>query len=963
MIRIAALVLSAIVTVVFAAYPANAQVGSIQGSFDVSTSGSSTFSLPIRTVPGSSGMAPKLTLSYDSQSMGGPVGAGWGVVGVSTITRGTRSLYPHGRVTGVNLDEGDALFLDGQELIAISRSGTGSSQRTEYRKRVDDQSRIIRTGDSFGAATFDVDSKGGLKLVFDTSGDSRIKLGGTALLAAVSSIRDTAGNFISFEYAQNGKGDFNLVRVKYTGHRGAGGIDRQPFASIAFQYDAAPRASESYVAGYVVSRDQRLKSITSGLDPGPAGQSQLVKYVFDYQDTDTIGRFVLARIHEFGSDNSELAPTNFDYTDGKVSWAHAPAQLPIISLASAESLGLGYRAGNYTVGDTQPDLLYGLEIGGQLESFAFKNENGAWVPDDKFKPPFAFATADGADLGTIVADLNGDGRLDLVQRAKRGDGHRDDSAVVAGASGWDPADGYKVPFDLSENGKPSATVRLVHISGGKGPDLAYEANGAAGVLINSGTGWQPAAAPAPPAPLMDGRFVDLDCDGRDEFLAVVPGPAGPVWKGWRFQAGNWQPLQAAFLPPDSTASTPAAFQPARLNAGTCAGFIFAGTSKFAWQGEAGGLVPMPALAPTFSIVRANGDNLGAIVADFDGNGLSDVVVNQKDASGNTTTFAYLLKSDGWHADPAFVPPLLFDLGKKSRAAPILVDVDGNGTADILLPSDSRDSFGMVFLGAADGLHAAPNFVPKMAFARKDQQDRGIRFVDLNGDGLLDVIYRRDVTRDGKLDSVADAQINTGNGWRSVAGLKPLLPFAGDGITGSPVEFVDVNGDGQLDLLYSYDKADGKKIRKLFLNTVAADGSASWVEAKGSPLTPPQDHPFATEGQGGQGVRLLDLDGDGRADMLIGSVAPRAPGDTRPIQVCKNPAHPTDCEWNRDLYRAAAFLNSGTGWTAAPDYAPPVPLVALGTAQSPQSSDLGVELGDVTGDRLPDHCRSLRKPLG
>ncbi|HEY0489184.1 MAG TPA: lipid II-degrading bacteriocin [Telluria sp.] len=940
-----------------------AQVGSIQGSFNVSTSGSSSYSLPIRTVPGSSGMAPKLTLSYDSQSVGGAVGAGWGVVGISTITRGARNLHPHGRITGVKLDDDDALFLDGQELVPVSRNGVGPGQRIEYRKRVDDQSRITRTGASFGTALFQVDTKGGLQLVFDGSNNSRVQVGTATLLAAVSSIRDTVGNFISFEYAQNGKGDFNVVAVKYTGHRNANGIDRPPFAAVTFEYETAPRPSTNFLAGFLVSRDQRLKSITSGLLAGPSGQTQLARYSFEYKDTETLGRFVLSRIREFGSDNSELLPTEFEYTNGSVSWTPATAQLPIISLAAGEALSLGYRVANYTSGDTRPDLLFALEVEGQIETFAFANENGAWVPDEKFKPPFAFATADGADLGTLLADLNGDGRVDLIKRTRRSDGAREEAALLAGPNGWEVADAYKLPFDLSDSGKPTAIVSLVHISGGVGHDLVYEADGQKGVLINTGSGWQAQPAPAPPAPLQSGRFIDLDCDGREDFLATVTSGGGEVWQAWRFVAGSWQPMATAFLPTNASARGIASLQKAKLNGDDCTDLIFAGVAKSAWLGGANGLTEVAAFAPVFSIVNGDGGTRAAIVADFDGNGLSDVVVNQRDVNGGVTSFAYLLKSDGWHLTPGFVPPLLSDLGQKSRILPVLADVDGNGMPDIVLPSDSRDSFGKVYLSETDGLHESPNYVPKVAFSRKDQQDRGIRFLDLNGDGLLDVIYRRDVTRNGKLDSISDAQMNTGTGWRSVAGLRPPLPFAGDGISGSPSQFVDVNGDGQLDLLYSYDKADGTKLRKLYLNTNSPGGTAAWIEAVNSALAPPNDFPFAIEHQGDQGVRLTDLNGDGRADLIIGSLPAKAAGETRPIENCKNnPNDPVECDWNRDLFRAAAFLNNGTGWAAAPTFASPIPLVALGSLFARQSSDLSVQIADLTGDRLPDIAASFQHPF-
>jgi hypothetical protein len=43
-------------------------VGTIGGSFDVTLSGSSSYSIPIRIAPGTAGTEPKVALVYDSQA-------------------------------------------------------------------------------------------------------------------------------------------------------------------------------------------------------------------------------------------------------------------------------------------------------------------------------------------------------------------------------------------------------------------------------------------------------------------------------------------------------------------------------------------------------------------------------------------------------------------------------------------------------------------------------------------------------------------------------------------------------------------------------------------------------------------------------------------------------------------------------------------------------------------------------
>src|SRR5258708_36101849 len=187
-------------------------VGSITGSFDVTLSGSATYTIPIRIAPGTWGMEPKLSLVYDSQAPSGPLGAGWSIAGLSAITRGPKNARFDALPDGVRMEESDALYLDGQRLVAISTRNSGATRQVEYRKETDDQTRIIETGNDLGTARFVVNTKGGLRIDFDSipgapsdqnRGDIRFS-DGSVLLRAETRIADSAGNFIDFYYLVNG---------------------------------------------------------------------------------------------------------------------------------------------------------------------------------------------------------------------------------------------------------------------------------------------------------------------------------------------------------------------------------------------------------------------------------------------------------------------------------------------------------------------------------------------------------------------------------------------------------------------------------------------------------------------------------------------------------------------------------------------------------------------------------------
>ena len=61
--------------------------GSLPAAFGVSETGSATYTLDLDVPPGTSGMAPKLGLTYDSQSDNSALGTGWALAGLSSITR------------------------------------------------------------------------------------------------------------------------------------------------------------------------------------------------------------------------------------------------------------------------------------------------------------------------------------------------------------------------------------------------------------------------------------------------------------------------------------------------------------------------------------------------------------------------------------------------------------------------------------------------------------------------------------------------------------------------------------------------------------------------------------------------------------------------------------------------------------------------------------------------------------
>ena len=1013
MLRFAAsLVLLAGVIVFGLLAPADAQgkkeIGTIAGSFDVNHSGSATYTIPIRIAPGAAGTEPKLSLSYDSQSPGSTLGAGWSIVGLSAITRGPKSHFFDGMVDGVRLQETDSLYLDGQRLVAVSTTGAGAARRIEYRKEIDDQSQIIQIGADFASSRFVVRTKGGLTILFDGSNGSRVTFkNGPTLLQAASRILDTTGNYIQFEYKMDDDGDYDVSTVRYTG-RGrldVDGIftsDRAGFAAIQFEYDTAPRVIDAHVSGQVIRKKRRLKSIRSAVTDDlsvPESQwTQVSRYTFDYTErATTANRFVLSAIHQFGEDDSELTPTTFTYSEPLVGWSDAPFALPVgMAFASREQLAGAYRFVHFTdTASPLPDLLFAAQINGHLESYAYTNSNGIWTAaSDGFKPPFAFTNTDGADLGAVLVDLNGDGQSDLIQSHRTKDGSQQRSAYLADNNAWKKADDFQLPFDLSIEGKRVATLLFGPMtSNGPGPDLVYESEGQLGFLENIGTGWKPNLALVPPVALSHyARLMDIDCDGKPELVAITKGAAGnTAWRIFRPAAAGWQEETRSqfLLAPHVPASIdPSAILEITFPGSTCAALIVStaqgGGLRTAIRASTAGWVPVPGKAPPFDLVDADGRAAKAVVLDVDGDGRLDVVAHQLVPGGAPNKFAFRQTDPGWmQLGAAFEPPPLGSTD--ANALPhhaYLGDLDGDKFPEIVLPGGSEVGLGRVWNGSSTGFEEVPDFGPKVPFTRKDQQDRGIRLLDLNGDGLPDIVFNREVS-DPKADPFSKgAFLNTGRGWLPAPGLIPPLPFAADYITGTPVQFIDVDGDGYADMLYAQRRANGAITRAYYRNEACKlDDSEDetycgprstrdprfdrkWVIQEKSPgtpsdLAPPQ--PFVAENVGDIGVRFADLNGDGRIDMLVGFLPPSGTSvGPPPVETCKEVDGVQKCDLNRGLFQVAAYVNNGSSWVRTPAYDPPLAFVSQ-DAWGSRTKDLFVQVGDVDGDRLPDIVSGFKHP--
>jgi hypothetical protein len=220
----------------------------------VSSGGQASTGLPIAVPPGISGMSPNLSLNYADGGVNGPVGVGWSVQGISTVTRCPSNRMVDVAYRNVVFDKDDKLCLDGQRLIQTNESGSvqgpaarlnqlddalgvSSAPYREYRTEKDSYARIRAYGIApgncpnpavtvapgqtaplidpcpyLGPSRIVVWTKSGLRYEYGTvftgttadhSGLIRVQGSNYVAVWAIRRISDVTGNFMEFRYTVN----------------------------------------------------------------------------------------------------------------------------------------------------------------------------------------------------------------------------------------------------------------------------------------------------------------------------------------------------------------------------------------------------------------------------------------------------------------------------------------------------------------------------------------------------------------------------------------------------------------------------------------------------------------------------------------------------------------------------------------------------------------------------------------
>ncbi|MBU2652639.1 MAG: VCBS repeat-containing protein, partial [Bacteroidetes bacterium] len=316
------------------------------------------------------------------------------------------------------------------------------------------------------------------------------------------------------------------------------------------------------------------------------------------------------------------------------------------------------------------------------------------------------------------------------------------------------------------------------------------------------------------------------------------------------------------------------------------------TNEEGWEENKNYIPPQP--------ITWKGKLQGFYLVDLNGNGLSDIIQNDANPSHMS---AWINNGTTWVEDKSYMPPAPTTYNGKEQGFS-LVDLNGDGLLDII-QNDLNPSHMSAWINNGKTWIEDKSYLPPNPITYNGYQ-QGFQLVDLNGDGLLDIIQN-----DGR--AVQSAWLNNGTTWIENISYQPPKPINKLG-KDTGFRLVDLNGDGLLDIIQN----DNDGVRSAWINN-----GTTWVEKKS--FTPKE--PITWDGQL-QGFQLIDLNGDGLEDI---------------IQNDGNPLH------------MSAWINNGVTWIEDKSYMPPAPITYNGEEQ-------GFKLVDLNGDGLLDIIQNDGNPL-
>jgi hypothetical protein len=357
-----------------------------------------------------------------------------------------------------------------------------------------------------------------------------------------------------------------------------------------------------------------------------------------------------------------------------------------------------------------------------------------------FMPAVTYSTGASSTFSVAVADVNGDGKPDLLV-ANQNCGDCEGVVSVLLGNG----DGTFQPLQTYDSGGHNAfSIAVADVNGDGKPDLLVAnlctlcANGVIGVLLGNGDGTFQAAQTYNSGGIgaHSVAVADVNGDGKPDLLVAI-GCEACSTGGVSVLLGNG----------DGT------FQPAKV--------YYSGGS----------------------------DASSVAVADVNGDRKPDLLVANEGGTGLNGSVAVLLGN----GDGTFQAAVSYSSGGKEASSLAVADVNGDNkldllVADVCLTIDCPSGAAGVLLGNGDGTFQAVKTYSSGSFLATS-----IAVADVNGDNKPDLL----VANWGPSNPLSNVSVLLGNGDGT---FQKAQIYNSGGQYANAIAAADVNGDGKIDLL-------------------------------------------------------------------------------------------------------------------------------------------------------------------
>lgn len=648
--------------------------------------GAATTRIPIRVTPGRAGVAPGLSLNYNSFQKNGWIGLGWSI-DMSAIQRSTKRglrLDPNGRY-----DQDDFVAgVDGASVELVPRTdGWGAGY---YSAKIEGRfSKYYFTGDNW-----EVTARDGRKYFYGTTPASRQYNDHGTFKWCLDRVEDTNGNYMTISYFQDmDQGEVReiyLEEIQYTGN-----IGLEPTNGVRFYLENRPDAPPLYHSNAKTVTDKRLKTIyvTAGSEPVRA-------YAMTYDLTTKTGQSFLSGVQEYGSDVMVNESTG-DVTSG----SHLP---PVQLFYTPET------------GTQKGESLWGTndcKFADKAPTFGFADFNGdarmdfAYRKDDKKELRVMLSAGTGFETDTswgyfnksadpqepnqAYADFNGDGMADFAYRM---DHYRRWKVKLSNGSSFGPEIKWgDYDYGIHEDEDGHRLYTFADFNGDGRTDFAYRRRGTKEIRVlltkKTGDGFEPdtrwgefeyEVADDP----LKFAFADFNGDGKADFM---------------YRRDNSRELHVLLSRPDEDG-----FQD---------GDYIWGEYEYDHAAD----------APRFGF------------ADFNGDGRSDFLYRVRG-----TLELRVLLSKGYTSEETSWGTYAYGDIENNAPKVAYADFNGDGKADFMYRRLNREKW---LLKLSNGKGFEPEIEWGTRLKQVDPDNPGFAFADFNGDGKTDFLYRENHTNE------------------------------------------------------------------------------------------------------------------------------------------------------------------------------------------------------------------------